>query len=131
MFGAFKPTNSLLGGLLWKNPWRMSRPQKQRLRNRLKAVDKNISELTLGLHLKTCESKGISYQEGLKMKTLFEPNNRLLQSLNDSSIFPKEHEMSPKDKYTVFNKKSPGYRKSVHKVPKWTKLSLRTNPEGF
>lgn len=44
---------------------------------------------------------------------------------------PKEAEMSPKDKYTVFNKHSRGYRKGVHFVPKWTKLSLRGNPDNF
>lgn len=45
--------------------------------------------------------------------------------------FPKESEMAPRDKYTVFNKHARGYRKGVHFVPKWTKLSLRENPENF
>ena len=63
---------------------------------------------------------------------------------------PKEHEMSPRDKYTVFSPHARGYRKGVHKVPKFTRvrskclsvffsmvllttvqLTLRTNPKGF
>lgn len=53
------------------------------------------------------------------------------------------------DKYTTFSPHDRGYRKSVHKVPKWTKVSsllhtpwlycwkltmqltLRENPKGF
>lgn len=64
-------------------------------------------------------------------------------------LLPKEHEMAPKDKYTVFSSTSRGYRKGIHKVPKWTrvcppftlverfphdlllKLTLRVNPKGF
>jgi hypothetical protein len=60
---------------------------------------------------------------------------------------PKEHEMLPKDKYTIFSPHAGGYRKGIHKVPKWTRVSsppsaqqsrltrvqltLRINPEGF
>lgn len=36
---------------------------------------------------------------------------------------PKEHEMPAKDKYTVFSKHEKGYRKGIHKVPKWTRVS--------
>lgn len=36
---------------------------------------------------------------------------------------PKEHEMRAKDKYTVFNRSSRGFRKGVHKVPKFTRVS--------
>lgn len=64
-------------------------------------------------------------------------------------LLPKEHEMASKDKYTVFSSTSRGYRKGIHKVPKWTrvcppftlvkraphnrplKLTLRVNPKGF
>ena len=35
---------------------------------------------------------------------------------------PKEHEMPAKDKYTVFSPHSKGYRKGIHKVPKWTRV---------
>ena len=37
-------------------------------------------------------------------------------------LLPKEHEMVPKDKYTVFSSTSRGYRKGIHKVPKWTRV---------
>lgn len=58
--------------------------------------------------------------------------------------------MHPRDKYTVFSPHAKGYRKGIHKVPKWTRvrsvlpsldelpilnpclqLTLRTNPKGF
>jgi hypothetical protein len=35
---------------------------------------------------------------------------------------PKEHEMPAKDKYTVFSPHARGYRKGIHKVPKWTRV---------
>ena len=35
---------------------------------------------------------------------------------------PTESEMPPKDKYTVFNRTSRGYRKGIHKVPKFTRV---------
>jgi hypothetical protein len=37
---------------------------------------------------------------------------------------PKEHEMPAKDKYTVFTRHAKGYRKGIHKVPKFTRVSL-------
>lgn len=30
--------------------------------------------------------------------------------------------MEARDKYTVFSPTSPGYRKGIHKVPKWTRV---------
>ena len=44
---------------------------------------------------------------------------------------PKEHEMPARDKYTTFSRTDKGYRKSLHKVPKWTRLTIRENPRGF
>ena len=44
---------------------------------------------------------------------------------------PTEGEMLAKDKYTLFDKKAKGYRKGVHKLPKWTRVSQRLNPPGF
>jgi hypothetical protein len=44
---------------------------------------------------------------------------------------PTEAEMLAKDKYTLFDKKAKGYRKGVHKLPKWTRVSQRLNPPGF
>ena len=37
---------------------------------------------------------------------------------------PKQHEMPPKDKYTVFSRQAKGYRKGIHKVPKWTRVRV-------
>ncbi|CCH62333.1 hypothetical protein TBLA_0H00400 [Henningerozyma blattae CBS 6284] len=118
----FKVSQPLLGGLLWKRSWRMSRPQKQRLRGRLTQIDKVIETVTTGLK-----------QELLKTQSLGEPLilPQIVKDLNNSKIFPKESQMLPRDKYTVFDKKVRGYRKSVHHVPKWTKISQRTNPENY
>ena len=44
---------------------------------------------------------------------------------------PTESEMLPRDKYTMFDRKARGYRKGVHKLPKWTRVSQRVNPPGF
>lgn len=44
---------------------------------------------------------------------------------------PTEAEMLARDKYTLFDKKARGYRKGVHKLPKWTRVSQRLNPPGF
>lgn len=44
---------------------------------------------------------------------------------------PTEQEMPAKDKYTMFDRKQRGYRKGVHKLPKWTRVSQRLNPPGF
>jgi hypothetical protein len=32
--------------------------------------------------------------------------------------------MPAKDKYTVFSRHDRGYRKGIHKVPKWTRVCL-------
>jgi hypothetical protein len=44
---------------------------------------------------------------------------------------PTEQEMLPRDKYSMFDRKARGYRKGVHKLPKWTRVSQRLNPPGF
>ncbi|PNS17911.1 hypothetical protein CAC42_3870 [Sphaceloma murrayae] len=44
---------------------------------------------------------------------------------------PREEEMVPRDKYTMFARYERGYRKGVHKLPKWTRVSQRLNPPGF
>ena len=41
---------------------------------------------------------------------------------------PKEHEMPARDKYTVFSPHEKGYRKGIHKVPKWTRVSTMLPP---
>ncbi|KAN0066191.1 hypothetical protein ACQY0O_000285 [Thecaphora frezii] len=105
MFGAFRPSLPSLGGLLWKNPWRLSPTRKMRVRQRLKNVDEVIA---------TVQQSGVQC-------------NALTRAL----ALPKESEMLPKDKYTTFSKHDRGFRKSVHKVPKWTRKTLRENPVGY
>ncbi|CCK68278.1 mitochondrial 54S ribosomal protein mL60 KNAG_0A06160 [Huiozyma naganishii CBS 8797] len=128
MLGPFRASSPAMGGLLWKIPWRMSAPQKRRQRSRLRSVDSVIEQVTLGLHVARCEEKGIGYEEAVAMPEKFQPRSKLLRLLNKPAYFPKESEMEPKNKYTVFDKKVRGYRKGIHKVPKWTKVSAqRTN----
>ncbi|KAH9967883.1 60s ribosomal protein l31 [Russula dissimulans] len=105
MFGAFRPTAAVSGGLLWKVPWRLSATRKANVRDRLKKVDAVIEAV---------RASGVQ-----------------CAALTDALALPKEHEMDPKDKYTVFSPHQRGYRKGIHKVPKWTRLTQRTNPRGF
>ncbi|KAG0682658.1 hypothetical protein C6P40_001102 [Pichia californica] len=110
MFGPFRASAVSFSGLLWKRSWRLSAPQKRRQRHRMQTVDSNIAVL----------------YEGLKANSM---SSKKVDDLHFN--FPKENEMKSKDKYTVFNKHARGYRKGVHFVPKWTKLSFRNNPENF
>ncbi|PPQ68967.1 hypothetical protein CVT24_000356 [Panaeolus cyanescens] len=105
MFGAFRQTHVNQGGLLWKTPWKLSVTRKANARARLKKVDAVIEAVRAS---------------GVQTKSL----ERALE-------LPKEHEMPARDKYTVFSRTADGYRKGIHKVPKWTRLTLRTNPKGF
>lgn len=93
-----------------KFPSVMSRTQKARHRLRMKIVDRNIARVAEGLKLigKDCK-----------------PVSRLQNEL------PKESEMDPKDKYTVFNRKARYYRKGAHRQPKWTRITNRVPPKGF
>ncbi|KDQ12308.1 hypothetical protein BOTBODRAFT_34595 [Botryobasidium botryosum FD-172 SS1] len=99
------PSRPNFVGLLWKTPWRLSPTRKANQRARLKRVDEVIETVR---------------QSGVECR-----------SLNLALALPKEHEMDPKDKYTTFNASSRGYRKGIHKVPKWTRLTMRVNPRGF
>ncbi|KAK2066585.1 hypothetical protein P8C59_000390 [Phyllachora maydis] len=110
MFGAFRCTSPLNGGLLWKIPWRLSRPQKFRQRQRLKAVDSVVATVDSAL-----EKKGLT----IKSLEVWKAD------------MPTEAEMLPKDKYTLFDRKAKRYRKGIHKVPKWTRVSQRINPPGY
>ncbi|GAA93439.1 uncharacterized protein L969DRAFT_96037 [Mixia osmundae IAM 14324] len=105
MLGAFASTQVRCGGLLWKTPWRMSDSRKANVRKRLKAVDQVISVV---------RASGIQ-----------------TDALTRALALPRECEMSARDKYTTFCKSSPGHRKSLHKVPKFTRITRRTNPAGF
>ncbi|KOS16049.1 hypothetical protein Malapachy_3202 [Malassezia pachydermatis] len=103
--GAFRPTSAAFGGLLWKNPWRLSSTRKARVRQRLRDVDTVIE---------TIRASGVQ-----------------CRALDRDLRLPKEQEMHPRDKYTVFSPTGVNFRKSVHKVPKWTRKTLRVNPRGF
>lgn len=92
----------------------MSQHQKFRHRKRLIAVDNVIS--TVFSALKQTQKKDTQ-----SFSKLLDKYNR----------FPKESEMIPKNKYTVFTRTETGYRKSIHRTPKWTKVSKRVNPEFF
>lgn len=110
MFGPFKPTSPLSGGLLWKIPWRLSPHQKARQRKRLRAVDSVVACVDTAL-----KKQGSSMKEIERWK----------------AEMPREEEMRPKDKYTIFDRKEKRYRKGIHKLPKWTRVSQRINPPGF
>ncbi|KIK59652.1 hypothetical protein GYMLUDRAFT_169209 [Collybiopsis luxurians FD-317 M1] len=105
MFGPFRASNVAQGGLLWKIPWKLSPTRKANARHRLKKVDAVIEAVRVS---------------GVQCAAL----DRALE-------LPKEHEMPARDKYTVFSPHVPGYRKGIHKVPKWTRITHRTNPRGF
>ncbi|KAI1807978.1 mitochondrial ribosomal protein L31 [Daldinia bambusicola] len=110
MFGAFRVTSPLCGGLLWKTPWRLSKFQKARQRKRLRAVDSVVE--TIGNALA---------KQGETLKALD----------TWKETMPTEAEMLPKDKYTMFDRKEKRYRKGIHKLPKWTRVSQRVNPPGY
>ncbi|KAI7898050.1 mitochondrial ribosomal protein L31-domain-containing protein [Cokeromyces recurvatus] len=105
MFGAFRPSLVAQSGLLWKNPFRMSATRKANVRKRLKEVDNVIATIA---------------ESGVNCK-----------ALDKALALPKESEMLARDKYTVFTRNAKGYRKSIHKVPKFTKTTNRTSPSGF
>ncbi|KAF9066880.1 mitochondrial 54S ribosomal protein YmL31 [Rhodocollybia butyracea] len=105
MFGPFRASNVNFGGLLWKIPWKLSATRKANARHRLKKVDAVIEAV---------RASGVQCAALVKALEL-----------------PKEHEMPARDKYTVFTPHARGYRKGIHKVPKWTRITQRTNPRGF
>ncbi|MCJ1473021.1 hypothetical protein MMC13_001670 [Lambiella insularis] len=95
MFGPFKSTSPLSGGLLWKIPWRLSSPQKARQRKRLRAVDAVIATVDNALAKKGLVTKAVERWK---------------------AEMPREEEMVPKDKYTMFDRKEKRYRKGVHSM---------------
>ncbi|KAK4561314.1 hypothetical protein LTR86_004631 [Recurvomyces mirabilis] len=197
MFGAFKPSAPLSGGLLWKIPWRLSPPQKLRHRRRMRRVDNVVSVLDTALKRQAATAVSPSSRpqhsatstdpEPAQAPTQSASNGKatpleLLQTAEGQRILeneatqaqqqlrhgrgprqgevmpgsshtrtgdaarregtiklierwkvdmPTEQEMLPKDKYTMFDRKARGYRKGVHKLPKWTRVSQRLNPPGF
>jgi hypothetical protein len=80
-----------------KIPWRISQPQKARQRKRLRAVDKVVDTVSAALARQGQTTKAVErwYRE-----------------------MPREEEMLPRDKYTIFDKKEKTYRKGIHsKLP--------------
>ena len=110
MFGPFRITNPLSGGLLWKIPWRLSKFQKARHRRRLRAVYEVVATIDRALT-----------KQGSVLKSLEVWKAEM----------PTEAEMLPRDKYTMFDRKEKRYRKGIHKLPKWTRVSQRVNPPGY
>lgn len=76
-----------------KTPWRISQPQKMRQRKRLRSVDRVVDTVSAALQRNGQNTKAVDrwYNE-----------------------MPREEEMLPKDKYTIFDKKEKKYRKGIH-----------------
>ncbi|KAG4302722.1 hypothetical protein PCANB_001066 [Pneumocystis canis] len=112
MFGPFKGNMPIFSGLLWKIPWRLSKTRKLRQRRRLRKVDLVISTVHNSLT-----------KAGMTCHAL----ERQIREITP------EVKMHPKDKYTVFDKKAKKYRKSIHFVPKFTRVTVmnRMFPPGF
>lgn len=106
MFGAFRFTNPLSSGLLWKTPWRLSKFQKRRQRLRLRAVDSVVATLDSALAKKGETTKSVERWK---------------------AEMPKEEEMRAKDKYTIFDRKEKRYRKGIHsRSSRWGLLGFGT-----
>ncbi|KAH9826516.1 54S ribosomal protein L31, mitochondrial [Teratosphaeria destructans] len=183
MFGAFRASAPLSGGLLWKIPWRLSAPQKLRHRRRMRRVDnivaildtalkrniqsqpvptpdppKQIGNATAEELSQTAEGQRLLSRSSSSSQSELRhgrgpPQCELLPSKNSADAvrtgdvargegtiklierwkaeMPAEAEMLPRDKYTMFDRKERNYRKGVHKLPKWTRVSQRLNPPGF
>ncbi|OAX82365.1 hypothetical protein ACJ72_03282 [Emergomyces africanus] len=78
-----------------KIPWRLSAPQKARQRKRLRAVDQVVDTVSSALERKGMTSKAVT---------------RWFDEM------PREEEMLPKDKYTIFDRKEKKYRKGIHRM---------------
>jgi hypothetical protein len=104
--------------------------QKARQRKRLRAIDKVVDVV----------SQALQKNGGMTNKAI----ERWYTEM------PREEEMLPKDKYTIFDRKEKKYRKGIHsrvsqnkndmvydanvvvtELPKWTRVSQRLNPPGF
>lgn len=197
-YGTYEPPSndrfslsSHLTILYRKIPWRLSRHQKLRHRQRMRRVDHVVSildtalqrqhnlatqqqsqlaETSIGeagipieLSTATAEGQRLPVQTALKNSEerrhgrgpkqgdyvpAVNPVGKVVQGkrlLRDvvretgttkllerwKAEMPNEQEMLSRDKYTMFDKKVKGYRKGVHKLPKWTRMSQRLNPPGF
>lgn len=96
-----------------KIPWRMSKSRKANQRKRLKLVDSVIE---------TVRASGVKCNALVSALFAHQPANHSRCTQDKALLLPKEHEMLPKDKYTVFSRTSRGFRKGIHKVPKFTRV---------
>lgn len=78
-----------------KVPWRLSPFQKYRQRQRLRAVDSVVDTLSTALA-----------KQGMVMKSIERWKAEM----------PREEEMLPRDKYTMFDRKAKRYRKGIHSM---------------
>lgn len=81
---------------MWKIPWKLSTCQKRRQRTRLRAVDDVVSTINSALTNNGLTTFGA------------------LDRWNDE--MPKEEEMVPRDKYTMFTRHEKRYRKGIHSM---------------
>lgn len=79
-----------------KTPWRISAHQKRRQRKRLRLVDNVVNTVNKALT-----------RNGM-------PLTKSMTWWNEE--MPREEEMIPKDKYTIFDKKAKRYRKGIHSM---------------
>ena len=79
-----------------KIPWRLSSMQKARQRKRLKLVDKVVDTVNAALNK----------NGGMTAKAV----ERWYREM------PREEEMLPKDKYTIYDRKEKKYRKGIHSM---------------
>ncbi|TLD15359.1 ribosomal protein subunit L31 [Venturia nashicola] len=93
MFGPFKLSTPLSGGLLWKIPWRLSKFQKNRQRLRLRRIDSIVATVDSALKKQGVTTKAVELWK---------------------QEMPTEPEMLAKDKYTIFDRKVRKYRKGIH-----------------
>ena len=99
-----------------KTPWKLSVTRKANARARLKKVDSVIEAVRAsGVSCGALVSPLLSWHYRRKV---LKKNREQVRALE----LPKEHEMPARDKYTVFSATSKGYRKGIHKVPKWTRV---------
>lgn len=71
----------------------MSNPQKYRLRQRLRRIDSIVATVDAALAKKGLTTKSVERWK---------------------AEMPREEEMRPRDKYSMFDRKVRGYRKGVH-----------------
>lgn len=127
-----------------KTPWKLSVTRKANARARLKKVDAVIEAVRAsGVQCGSLVRVVLCSSIRTSMLTF-----RVWRLKERALELPKEHEMPAKDKYTIFSATAKGYRKGIHKVPKWTRvrrnmletvwprswrpqMTLRTNPKGF